>query len=136
MTDYAVDTSVVIAAVDVGHALHQVAAGAVLAHRPAMAGHTAFEAFSVLTRIPPPGRRSPDQAEQLLRNNFPDPCWLKVDATARVFRRLGELRIVGGAVYDALVAQAALDNQRTLLSLDRRAERTYLAVGVSYEMLA
>lgn len=39
----------------------------------------------------------------------------------------------GGSVYDALVGQAALHNERVLLTRDRRAERTYRALGVRYQ---
>mgnify|MGYP001588095489 CR=1 FL=1 len=71
----------------------------------------------------------------MLADNFGEPCWLTARGTKRVYALLGERGIVGGAVYDALVAQAALDHDRTLLSLDRRAEPTYVAVGVRYEMV-
>ena len=35
-------------------------------------------------------------------------------------------------MYDALVGQAALADDRALLTRDRRAERTYRSLGVSY----
>lgn len=44
-------------------------------------------------------------------------------------------RIVGGAVYDLLVALAAGDADATVLSLDRRASATYEAAGIGYELL-
>jgi toxin FitB len=40
----------------------------------------------------------------------------------------------GGAVYDALVALAAVANQMTLLTRDARALFTYAAIGVRVEM--
>ena len=49
---YAVDTSVALAALDSAHAAHAGSLAAVRAHRPALAGHAAFETFSVLTRMP------------------------------------------------------------------------------------
>ena len=45
--------------------------------------------------------------------------------------RLAVLDIVGGSVYDALVGQASGTNGRTLLTRDRRAERTYRSLGSS-----
>jgi predicted nucleic acid-binding protein len=36
----------------------------------------------------------------------------------------------GGAIYDALIALAARDAKATLVSLDRRAERTYELCGI------
>lgn len=44
-------------------------------------------------------------------------------------------RITGGAVYDALVGFTAKLAGARLLSRDRRAERTYRAVGVDYELI-
>lgn len=44
-------------------------------------------------------------------------------------------RIGGGAVYDALVAATAKATGAVLLSLDRRAERTYRMIGVDFEMI-
>jgi predicted nucleic acid-binding protein len=49
--------------------------------------------------------------------------------------RIAQLGIVGGSVYDALVGQAALVNERTLLTRDQRAERIYRALGVAHEMV-
>ncbi len=45
------------------------------------------------------------------------------------------LEIVGGAIYDGLIALAARDAEKKLLTLDRRAVPTYEAVGVEYEIL-
>jgi len=42
---------------------------------------------------------------------------------------------MGGSVYDALVGQASAANGRTLLTRDRRAERTYRALGVRYRVI-
>jgi hypothetical protein len=47
---------------------------------------------------------------------------------------LAPLSIAGGAVYDALVALAALANQMVLLTRDARALSTYAAIGVRIEM--
>ena len=43
--------------------------------------------------------------------------------------------IVGGAVYDALVAEAARVHQLVLISCDRRAVLTYQAMGTRYELV-
>jgi hypothetical protein len=66
---------------------------------------------------------------------FPDGCWPDPAAARRLLERLPQLGIVGGSVYDALVAQAALSNERVLLTREVRAERTSRAVGVRYEMV-
>ena len=100
-----------------------------------LAGHAAFEAYSVLTRMPVGRRLGPSDAATALERNFGAPCLLGVRETQALLSRLGELGVVGGAVYDALVAEAARVHGRTLLSLDWRAERTYRAVGVEFELL-
>lgn len=50
-------------------------------------------------------------------------------------RELERSGIRGGATYDALIAVTARDHGLTLLSLDRRAVRSYEALGTSYELL-
>ncbi len=48
--------------------------------------------------------------------------------------RLPDLGVAGGSVYDALGAEAARNARRVLLTRDVRAERTYPALAVAYEM--
>lgn len=103
--------------------------------RPVLAGHAAFEAYSVLTRRPAGQRLSAGNAATALERTFGTPCLLGVRETQALLGRLGDLGVVGGAVYDALVAEAARVHGRTLLSLDWRAERTYRAIGVEFELL-
>jgi hypothetical protein len=43
--------------------------------------------------------------------------------------------LVGGAVYDALIAAAARESGLRLMSLDHRAVRTYVAMGVDHQLL-
>lgn len=43
--------------------------------------------------------------------------------------------LVGGAVYDALIAAAARESGLRLVSLDQRAARTYAAMGVDHQLL-
>ncbi|MFN0155587.1 MAG: PIN domain-containing protein, partial [Gaiella sp.] len=54
-----VDTSVAIALVTSDHQQHKVVFDALGGRRLGLSGHAAFETFSVLTRLPPPARRSP-----------------------------------------------------------------------------
>lgn len=132
---WACDTSVAVAALDSTHEAHSACRRALLQHRPALAGHAAFETFSVLTRLPVPLRLSATQAAEVLATAFPVECWLDTPATGGLFRRLAGLGIVGGSVYDSLVGQAAQANRRRLLTRDRRAERTYRALGVHYQFV-
>jgi hypothetical protein len=43
--------------------------------------------------------------------------------------------VLGGAVYDALVALTAREAGTTLVSLDRRAVPTYRAVGADHSLI-
>lgn len=130
---WAVDTSVAVAALDQSHEFHTACRAAVIAHRPALAGHAAFESFSVLTRLPGALRVEPADASAVLAQAFPATCFLDARRQAALVGRLGELGLAGGSVYDALVAAAAMAHGRRLLSRDARAERTYRLIGVEYE---
>jgi predicted nucleic acid-binding protein len=44
-------------------------------------------------------------------------------------------RLSGGAAYDGLVAAAALHHDLVLLTGDRRARPTYLALGVAHHLV-
>lgn len=132
---WACDTSVVIGALDPLHEAHDCCRSALVERRPALAGHAAFEAHSVLTRLPIPLRLAPAQAAQVLDAAFPETCWLTGEQSSRLRAELGDLGIVGGAVFDALVGRAAAAHGRVLLTRDRRAERTYRALDVPYELV-
>jgi predicted nucleic acid-binding protein len=130
-----VDTSVAVALAVADHEHHQQTAGAVGGRRLGLAGHAAFETFSVLTRLPPPLRRSPRAVHELLRRNFPASRFLGAQATEHLFHRLVPLGIAGGAVYDALVAAVAAEHQIALATRDSRAVETYRALGVKLEVI-
>jgi len=132
---WACDTSVAVAALDPTHEAHGACRNALLERRPALAGHATFETYSVLTRLPLPLRLTAEQAATVLTGAFPAMCWLDVDSTDALRRRLGRLGIVGGSVYDALVGQAAAANDCVLLTRDRRAERTYRTLDVEYQFV-
>jgi predicted nucleic acid-binding protein len=135
VTGWACDTSVAIAALDPTHEAHTVCRRAVVDLRPALAGHAVFETFSVLTRLPVPLRLSADQALSVLAAAFPAECWLDAAGLRDLREQLAVLAIVGGSVYDALVGQACVANGRTLLTRDRRAERTYRSLEVEYRVV-
>lgn len=135
MTGWACDTSVALASLDPQHEAHPQCRRALVERRPALAGHAAFETHSVLTRLPPPLRLTPQQAAEVLARAFREECWLTADESSRARTRLGGAGVVGGAVYDALVGCAAAANDRILLTRDRRAERTYRALDVAFEFV-
>ena len=135
MTGWACDTSVAIAALDPTHEAHLACRRVLIDLRPALAGHAAFETYAVLTRLPVPLRLSADQAVSVLAAAFPAECWLNAAGMRDLRERLATLDIVGGSVYDALVGQASVANGRTLLTRDRRAERTYRSLEVQYRFV-
>jgi len=132
---WAVDSSVAVAALDASHASHAVCRDAVRKHRPALAGHAAFETFSVLTRLPGQLSINAPTAREIIDAVFPSICWIGHDAATSLLQRLGVIGVSGGAVYDALIGEAARVNKRRLLTRDLRARRTYDLVGVDYELI-
>jgi len=134
-SSFAADTSVAVAALDTSHAAHAQCHRRVVETGAALAGHAAVETYSVLTRMPGQMRLDGPSACTVLDVSFPERCWLDAEAAEELLKLCGPLGIVGGAVYDALVGHAALVHHRTLLTRDRRAQRTYDLLGVTYEQL-
>lgn len=130
-----VDTSVAIALVVADHSHHEAVRDVLDGKRLGLAGHAAFETYSVLTRLPTPARRGPATVAHLLAVNFPANRYLPERAARRVLAELPELQITGGAVYDALVGAAARHHGSVLCSRDRRAAETYRAIGVEVRLL-
>lgn len=131
----AVDSSVVIAAFATWHDGHESALGA-LQQSPRLPSHAAFETFSVLTRLPPPHRAPADLVSAFIDSRFPEPFLILSDSACRgLIRSAPDLEIVGGAIYDAVIAATAREHDAMLLSRDRRAASTYERLGVDYEVL-
>ncbi|MBA2794645.1 MAG: type II toxin-antitoxin system VapC family toxin [Thermoleophilaceae bacterium] len=130
-----VDTSVAVALVVADHEHHTETSEALAKRRLGLAGHAAFETFSVLSRLPPPARRTPVAIARLLEAGFSHPRFLSDDGAAALFADLASRGIAGGSVYDALVGAAAAEHRLTLVTRDRRALETYRAVGAVVELL-
>ena len=130
-----VDTSVAVALTVADHEQHETTFTSLRDRSLGLAGHAAFETFSVLTRLPTPARRSPATVARLLAAGFPRTRFLGTKATASLFAGLASLEIAGGAVYDALVGACANEHRLTLATRDRRALQTYRALDVDVELL-
>lgn len=130
-----VDTSAAVALVLAGHERHATTLEALGDRRLGLAGHAAFETFSVLTRLPAPVRRTPVAVARLLSANFPDSRFLSSAGTASLLALLPKLGIAGGSVYDALVGAAAAEHHLALATRDRRALETYRALEVTAELI-
>lgn len=130
-----VDTSAAVAFLVQDHAHHDSTFAALADRQLGLAGHAAFETFSVLTRLPSPSRLVPTAAHRVLVANFPHSRFLSREGTASLLATLADHRIAGGSVYDALVGAVAGEHGLTLASRDRRALDTYRALGVTVETL-
>ncbi len=130
-----IDTSVAVASMLPGHDGHEASRGAIRGRSVGLAGHAWFETVSVLTRLPPPQRRSVSDIATALARNFPETRWLVPHDAQRLTTQLPALNISGGAVYDALVAAVAVANNLPLLSRDRRAMATYQSLGAAVTLL-
>jgi predicted nucleic acid-binding protein len=133
--DLLVDTSVAVALSVVDHDHHDETLAALAGRRLGLSGHAAFETFSVLTRLPPPDRRTPTAVARVLAANFPETRFLSAAAAAELLARLHRAGIAGGAVYDALVGATAVEHGLRLATRDRRALETYRALDVDVELL-
>ena len=129
------DASAAVAFLVADHDSHEETFEALAERALGLAGHAAFETFSVLTRLPPPARLSPAAAHRLLATNFPHSRFLSAEHAAALLAELPRYGIAGGSVYDALVGSTALRHGLTLVSRDRRALNTYRELGVTVEII-
>lgn len=129
------DTSAAIAFLVSDHTQHDPVFEALADRDLGLAGHAAFETFSVLTRLPAANRLSPATAVGLIKSNFPHTRYLSAEATGRLLASLPRSNIAGGSVYDALVGAAAAEHGLPLVTSDLRAVGTYHQVGVDIELL-
>lgn len=129
------DTSAAVPFVTVTHDDHVGVFDAISARELGLAGHAAFETFSVLTRRPLPDRMSPETAREVLADNFPHTRFLSAAAASDLFGALAGRRIAGGNVYDALVAATAVEHGLQLVTRDRRALDTYRELGADVLVL-
>jgi predicted nucleic acid-binding protein len=134
------DTSVLVAGFIPGHLFHDEATSALAEVKAdgCLVAHTMAETYSVLSSPSGPYRVESGGVVAYL-DQFLDRAQ-PIQPRPRSYREalglLGGRDRVGGAIYDALIALAARDGGVTLVSLDRRAERTYAACGVASRMLA
>jgi predicted nucleic acid-binding protein len=109
------DTSVLVAALLVQHANHDLALPQLnLARQGAVQGylstHSLAELYSVMTRLPLPLRVTPSEAEAALTDllNYLEPVPLFAAEYQQAIRSMVGLQLAGGGIFDAVIAQAAL----------------------------
>jgi len=131
----AVDTSVVVAGFASWHEGHR-SAGEALARKPRVPAHVLIEAFSVLTRLPPPHRAPADLVATFLAERFPEAALvLPARAHLELVRTSARTGLLGGAIYDALIAATTRHAGATLLTRDQRARSVYDRMEVRYRLL-
>ena len=130
-----VDTSAAVALIVEDHRSHRQTVQALGRLRLGLCGHAAFETFSVLTRLPPPARRTPSTVQRILADNFPSSCFLSASGASALLGSLASKGVAGGAVYDALIGAAAVEHGMTLASRDERALDTYRALNVDVRFI-
>ena len=130
------DSSVAIAALWGDHPAHEIAAEALATCKTTIA-HAALETYSVLTRLPPPHRADATAAAAALNERLPK-TYATLDAgkCSKTPTRLAAAGVSGGATYDGLIALTALEHDLEIITRDKRAERTYRALGVPYQLLS
>ncbi len=129
MTALGLDTSVAIPLLVQTHRAHADVVRWWNGREVALSGHALVETYSVLTRLPGDLRLAPADAAHLIAERFAAPYVPGREVYERLPEMLSRLGIAGGAVYDALVAYAAVDNSATLATRDLRAKATYEMVG-------
>lgn len=133
------DTTVLVAGFDPDHPFHAEAVPVLVdvKGRGRLIGHTMAETHAVLSSPSGPFRFEPGAVlaylDQFLEGS--DPIQHRPGSYREALRLLGERNQPGAAVFDALIALAARDGDVTLVSFDRRAERTYAACGVEARIL-
>lgn len=132
----AVDTSVAVPLVVSTHRAHRAVVEWWNGRSVALSGHALVETYSVLTRLPGDVRLTPADAATVINERFMDPLVLPATDTARLPELLAAQGIAGGAVYDAIVALAAVRNDCVLATRDGRATGTYQAVGATVEVVS
>ena len=105
------DTSAALAFVQPSHAAHVTTYAALVDRPKGLDGHAAFETFSVLTRLPPPDRLTPQAAQRLIEVNFPHTRFLSSERSAALVAQLAASGVSGGA-HECVIHGAARDTAR------------------------
>lgn len=132
MIGYVLDTSAAIPLLMEQHDAHKVVASAVGDRPLSLAGHSLAETYSVLTRLPGDSRLEIDDAITLIDTRIESVLPLSDSVQRTLHRRLRDVGVSGGAVWDGIIALTAVEHGMTLLSRDSRAWRVYAALGATF----
>ncbi len=137
----AVDASVLVASYLPAHPAHAASLAAIRRVRQTegrfiLPLHAALETYAVLTRLPPPHRLAPGDADRLLRETCVPAARLAASLPPADFwpllERLAEEQVAGGRVYDAaIVASAVRAGARRILTLNPRHFESVAPAGLA-----
>lgn len=136
MTLTTVDSSILIPALQRWHVAHTKARPVLRSPNLRLIAHVLVETYSNLTGVAGQARTPPKTAEDVLRRlTREEPLTLSAKGYQDALKQAAAAGIMGGAIYDALIAATAKEADARLISLDRRAARAYDAIGVNYQLL-
>jgi len=130
------DSSVLIPALQVGHPNHEEARKVLSRRQLRITGHVELETFAAMSSAAYKPRTSPSAAATAIAQLDSSPLTLSPQGYLDLIEKAGKGRLMGGAIYDALIAITAAQHGARLISRDKRAAATYKALGVDLEMLA
>ena len=128
----AADTSIVLPALLSDHEAHEAAADALGTCTTTIA-HVALEAYSVLTRLPPPRRADAATAAAVLQARLGQAfIALEAKTYASSPSQLAAAGVSGGSAYDGLIALTALEHD-VRAGLSRHSRRSHIScAGCSF----
>jgi predicted nucleic acid-binding protein len=129
------DTSVIVAGLSDWHPRNG-PARARLTQIAWLPAHVLAETVAVLSRLPYGRAVSIADAVSLVRTLAGGRVrQLSGDRYLLTFGTVGVAGLGGGAIYDAIIGATVREHGATLLTMDRRAQRTYAAVGATFQAL-
>jgi predicted nucleic acid-binding protein len=136
------DTSVLVAAFVKVHPQHQPCAswwqkvqnGKI---KGIISTHTLAELYSVLTRLPISPRISPTLAQQLIEQNLKDfdIIPLTPEDYKNVIKQMVNLKLIGGAIFDALIAQVAVKTNSDYLLTNNPNHFTRISMEIASKVI-
>jgi len=122
------DTNIIVAASIEAHPNHSVSLPWIQQVRSQkitgyISTHSIAEIYAVMTRLPLPKPLSPQQTYDLIVNNVMAFHFVDLETAdyLEVLKNVTQLKITGGGIYDAIIAQAALKaNVDILLTLNSK----------------
>ena len=139
MPSFVPDTTRIVAALLAVHPHHERAIAALVnlldgGYDMVLVGHTLFEAYSSLTKMPPPLRIEPTAAVTAIAATFiglGTVVGFELDECLGALRGFVEARVLGGRVYDAsIVACARARGAEILLTFNERHFRQFEGDGL------